>query len=51
MDWPAQLRGTVRAWTATRCLKLARRYSDAQIIYSVADLHHLRLQAQKSPCW
>jgi autotransporter passenger strand-loop-strand repeat protein len=35
-----------RAETATRCLKLARRYFDAQIIYSVADLHHLRLQAQ-----
>jgi glycosyltransferase involved in cell wall biosynthesis len=35
-----------RAETATRCLKLARRYFDAQIIYGVADLHHLRLQAQ-----
>jgi glycosyltransferase involved in cell wall biosynthesis len=35
-----------RVETATRCLKLARRYFDAQIIYSVADLHHLRLQAQ-----
>ncbi len=35
-----------RVDAATRCLKLARRYFDAQIIYSVADLHHLRLQAQ-----
>jgi hypothetical protein len=35
-----------RVETATRCLKLARRYFDAQIIYSVADLHHLRLQGQ-----
>ena len=35
-----------RVETAMRCLKLARRYFDAQIIYSVADLHHLRLQAQ-----
>jgi glycosyltransferase involved in cell wall biosynthesis len=35
-----------RVETATRCLRLARRYFDAQIIYSVADLHHLRLQAQ-----
>jgi hypothetical protein len=37
-----------RVETATRCLKLARRYFDAQIIYSVADLHHLRLQAQSA---
>jgi autotransporter passenger strand-loop-strand repeat protein len=35
-----------RVETATRCLKLARRYFDAQIIYSVADLHHLRLKGQ-----
>ena len=35
-----------RAEAAMRCLKPARRYFDAQIIYSVADLHHLRLQAQ-----
>jgi Hint domain len=35
-----------RVETAMRCLRLARRYFDAQIIYSVADLHHLRLQAQ-----
>jgi glycosyltransferase involved in cell wall biosynthesis len=36
-----------RVETATHCLKLARRYFDAQVIYSVADLHHLRLQAQR----
>jgi glycosyltransferase involved in cell wall biosynthesis len=35
-----------RVETATRCLKVARRYFDAQIIYSVADLHHLRLKGQ-----
>jgi glycosyltransferase involved in cell wall biosynthesis len=35
-----------RVETATRCLKPARQYFDAQIIYSVADLHHLRLKAQ-----
>jgi glycosyltransferase involved in cell wall biosynthesis len=35
-----------RVETATRCLKLARRYFDAQIVYSVADLHHLRLRGQ-----
>jgi glycosyltransferase involved in cell wall biosynthesis len=35
-----------RVETATRCLKLARRYFDAQIIYSVADLHHIRLKGQ-----
>jgi glycosyltransferase involved in cell wall biosynthesis len=35
-----------RVETATRCLKLARRYFDAQIVYSVADLHHLRLKGQ-----
>ncbi|MBV9627864.1 MAG: Hint domain-containing protein [Xanthobacteraceae bacterium] len=35
-----------RAETATRCLKPARQYFDAQLIYSVADLHHLRLKAQ-----
>jgi hypothetical protein len=28
------------------CLKLARQYFDAQIIYSVADLHHVRLKTQ-----
>jgi glycosyltransferase involved in cell wall biosynthesis len=28
------------------CLKLARQYFDAQIVYSVADLHHVRLKAQ-----
>jgi glycosyltransferase involved in cell wall biosynthesis len=35
-----------RVETAMRCLKLARHYFDAQIIYSVADLHHVRLRAQ-----
>jgi autotransporter passenger strand-loop-strand repeat protein len=35
-----------RVENATRCLKAARRYFDASIVYSVADLHHLRLKAQ-----
>jgi glycosyltransferase involved in cell wall biosynthesis len=35
-----------RVETATRCLKLARRYFAAQITYSVADLQHLRLKGQ-----
>ncbi|MBV9628264.1 MAG: Hint domain-containing protein [Xanthobacteraceae bacterium] len=35
-----------REETATRCLKPARQYFDAQIVYSIADLHHLRLKAQ-----
>ena len=35
-----------RVENATRCLKVARRYFDAHIVYSVADLHHLRLKAQ-----
>jgi glycosyltransferase involved in cell wall biosynthesis len=35
-----------RVETAMRCLKPARQYFDAQIVYSVADLHHLRLKAQ-----
>jgi glycosyltransferase involved in cell wall biosynthesis len=33
---------------ATRCMKAARRYFDASIVYSVADLHHLRLKAQST---
>ncbi len=37
-----------RVENATRCLKAARRYFDASIIYSVADLHHLRLKAQSA---
>jgi glycosyltransferase involved in cell wall biosynthesis len=35
-----------RIETATRCLKAARQYFDAQIVYSVADLHHVRLKGQ-----
>jgi glycosyltransferase involved in cell wall biosynthesis len=35
-----------RVETARRCLKPARQYFDAQIVYSVADLHHLRVKAQ-----
>jgi glycosyltransferase involved in cell wall biosynthesis len=35
-----------RLESAMYCLKLARQYFDAQIVYSVADLHHLRLKAQ-----
>ena len=35
-----------RVENTTRCLKVARRYFDAHIVYSVADLHHLRLKAQ-----
>jgi O-antigen biosynthesis protein len=35
-----------RVATATRCLKPVRQYFDAQVVYSVADLHHLRLKAQ-----
>jgi len=35
-----------RVENVTRCLKVARRYFDAHIVYSVADLHHLRLKAQ-----
>ncbi len=35
-----------RVESAMHCLKLARRYFDAQIVYSVADLHHVRLKAQ-----
>jgi Hint domain/Bacterial Ig-like domain len=35
-----------RVERAMHCLKLARQYFDAQIVYSVADLHHLRLKAQ-----
>ncbi len=35
-----------RVDSAMYCLKLARQYFDAQIIYSVADLHHVRLKAQ-----
>src|SRR6516225_6857640 len=30
------------------CLKLARQYFDAEIVYSVADLHHVRLKAQSA---
>jgi glycosyltransferase involved in cell wall biosynthesis len=37
-----------RVETATRCLQLARRYFDAQIVYSVADLHHLRLKGESA---
>ena len=37
-----------RVETATRCLKLAQRYFDAQIVYSVADLHHLRVKAHST---
>jgi autotransporter passenger strand-loop-strand repeat protein len=37
-----------RVESATRCLKAARRYFDASIVYSVADLHHLRLKAQST---
>jgi glycosyltransferase involved in cell wall biosynthesis len=37
-----------RVENATRCLKAARRYFDASILYSVADLHHLRLKAQST---
>jgi glycosyltransferase involved in cell wall biosynthesis len=35
-----------RVATATRCLKQVRQYFNAQVIYSVADLHHLRVKAQ-----
>src|SRR5262249_58180434 len=35
-----------RVENVTRCLKVARRYFDAHIVYSVADLHHLRLKTQ-----
>jgi glycosyltransferase involved in cell wall biosynthesis len=35
-----------RVESALHCLKLARRYFDAHIVYSVADLHHLRLKSQ-----
>ncbi len=35
-----------RLESAMHCLKLARQYFDAQIVYSVADLHHLRLKTQ-----
>jgi glycosyltransferase involved in cell wall biosynthesis len=35
-----------RIENATACLKLARKYFDAQLVYSVADLHHVRLKAQ-----
>jgi glycosyltransferase involved in cell wall biosynthesis len=35
-----------RVECASHCLKPARRYFDAQIVYSVADLHHLRLKSQ-----
>ncbi len=35
-----------RVDSAMHCLKLARQYFDAQIVYSVADLHHVRLKAQ-----
>jgi glycosyltransferase involved in cell wall biosynthesis len=35
-----------RVESAMHCLKLARQYFDAQIVYSVADLHHVRLKAQ-----
>jgi O-antigen biosynthesis protein len=35
-----------RLESAMYCLKLARQYFDAQIVYSVADLHHIRLKAQ-----
>jgi type VI protein secretion system component Hcp len=35
-----------RVESASHCLKPARRYFDAHIVYSVADLHHLRLQSQ-----
>jgi glycosyltransferase involved in cell wall biosynthesis len=37
-----------RVESASHCLKPARRYFDAQIVYSVADLHHLRLKSQSS---
>ena len=35
-----------RVESAMSCLRLARQYFDAQIVYSVADLHHARLKAQ-----
>jgi O-antigen biosynthesis protein len=35
-----------RLESAMYCLKLARQYFDAQIVYSVADLHHIRLKTQ-----
>jgi uncharacterized repeat protein (TIGR01451 family) len=35
-----------RVESAMHCLKLARQYFDAQIVYSVADLHHVRLKTQ-----
>jgi hypothetical protein len=35
-----------RVATATCCLKAARQYFDAQVVYSVADLHHLRVKAE-----
>jgi autotransporter passenger strand-loop-strand repeat protein len=35
-----------RVETAARCLKSVRQYFGAQVVYSVADLHHLRLKAQ-----
>ena len=35
-----------RIENATAYLKLARKYFDAQLVYSVADLHHVRLRAQ-----
>ena len=35
-----------RVESAMYCLKLARQYFDAQIVYSVADLHHVRLKTQ-----
>jgi hypothetical protein len=35
-----------RVESAMYCLKLARQFFDAQIVYSVADLHHVRLKAQ-----
>jgi microcystin-dependent protein/glycosyltransferase involved in cell wall biosynthesis len=35
-----------RVESAAHCLKPARRYFDAQVVYSVADLHHVRLKSQ-----
>ena len=37
-----------RMENVTRCLRVARRYFDAHIVYGVADLHHLRLKAQSA---
>jgi glycosyltransferase involved in cell wall biosynthesis len=37
-----------RMENAAACLDLARRHGRAQIVYSVADLHHLRLKGQSA---